>query len=56
MVAIFDVEPYELYKFPSRESVVEIRNKLFKALENDEDLLLQVYKFYQVIKNFRKNL
>lgn len=50
LVNIFDVEPYELYKFPSRESTIEIKHKLFKALEEDDDLLLQVYKFYQVIK------
>ena len=50
LVNIFNIEPYELYKFPPKESLVEIRNRLFKALEEDDDLLLQVYKFYQVVK------
>ena len=50
LVNIFNVEPYEFYKFPPKESILEIKNRLFKALEEDEELLLQVYKFYQVIK------
>ena len=50
LVNIFDIEPYELYKFPHKESKIEIRNKLFKAIEEDDDLLLLMYKFYQTIK------
>lgn len=50
LVTIFNVEPYEFYKFSPRESVVEIKHKLFKALDENDDLLIQVYKFYQVIK------
>ena len=51
LVNIFNVEPYELYKFPTKESTVEIKNKLFKALDENDTLLLQVYKFYQAIKD-----
>ena len=50
LVNIFDVEPYELYKFPIKESKEEILDKLFKALKEDEVLLMQVYKFYQALK------
>lgn len=50
LVNIFDVEPYELYKFPSKETVEEIKGKLYKALDNDDDLLKLVYKFYQTVK------
>ena len=50
LTTIFDVEPYELYKFHSKESKEEIKAKLFKALDSDENLLKLVYKFYQTIK------
>ena len=36
--------------------VVEIKHKLFKALDENDDLLIQVYKFYQVIKKIEESL
>ena len=50
IVEIFEVEPYELYKFPTNETTKDIKNKLFNALEKDDKLLELVYKFYQVVK------
>ena len=50
LVKLFDIEPYELYKFPQKESKIEIRNKLFKALEENDELLMLIYKFYQAVK------
>lgn len=50
LVSFFDVEPYELYKFPSQESPESMKNNLYKAIENDEELLRLMYKFYQAIK------
>lgn len=50
LVAIFEVEPYELYKFPSKETPDDMKRKLNKALDEDEELLKLVYKFYQAIK------
>lgn len=50
IVEIFEVEPYELYKFPTSETTKDIKNKLFNALEKDDKLLELVYKFYQVVK------
>ena len=50
LVEIFEIEPFELYKFPSLKTSEEIKEELFKALEQDKDLLNLVYKFYQTIK------
>ncbi|MBR2430523.1 hypothetical protein IKB17_03550 [bacterium] len=50
MVEIFEIEPYELYKFTKNETSEDIRNKLFFELERDEQLLELIYKFYQVVK------
>ena len=50
LVKIFGIEPYELYKFPNCKSTIEIKTELYRALEEDEELLRLVYKFYQTIK------
>ena len=50
MVEIFGVEPYELYKFPCKESAAEIKAILYNAMDKDEDLLRLMYKFYQAVK------
>jgi len=50
IVNIFDVEPYELYKFPNRKNIAEIKNELITALDSNEEILLLIYKFYQSIK------
>lgn len=47
---IFQVEPYELYKFPNVKSKDEIKKELFCALEQDEKLLKLIYRIYKAIK------
>lgn len=50
LVNIFGVEPYELYKFPSKESLESMRQNMYYDLERDEELFRLVHKFYQVVK------
>lgn len=50
LVEIFGVEPYELYKFPQKKTTSDIKEELFIALENDENLLRLMYKFYTAVK------
>lgn len=50
LVNIFGIEPYELYKFPLQKTNAEIKEELFSAINNDEELLGNIYKFYLAIK------
>lgn len=50
MVKIFDVEPYELYKFTTKTTIQEMRAKIIKALECDDELLILMYKIFNAIK------
>ena len=51
LVEIFEVEPYELYKFSDEKTKEEKMNDLFSALDRDENLLNLIYKFYQTMRN-----
>ena len=46
---VLEVEPFELYMF-SQKSSEAIKKELFQALDNDEELLNIMYKFYLSIK------
>lgn len=50
LVEIFHVEPYELYMFSNEKSIDKIKKELFKALEDDEELLLLIYKIFKAIR------
>lgn len=50
LVNIFEVEPCELYKFPLQKSNDEIKKELFSAINNNDELLDNIYKFYLAIK------
>ena len=50
LVTIFDIEPYELYKFSPDEPIEIMRCKLYNALDKDEDLLKLIYKIYLAVK------
>lgn len=50
LVEIFEVEPYEFYKFPQKKTLNDIKTELFTALENDENLLRLMYKFYMAVR------
>ncbi len=47
---VLQVAIYELYMFEHHKSVNEIRNELISALQNNDKLVTQIYKFYQAIK------
>lgn len=50
LVEIFNVEPYELYKFSNFKSDEEMLNEIVRSLSSDTDLLKLVYKFYLTVK------
>ena len=50
LVEIFEVEPYEFYKFSSQKSILEIKEELLRIFDSDEELLRLVYKFVHAIK------
>lgn len=50
LVKIFNVEPYELYKFTNFKTNEDIKKELYNAIENNENLLKLIYKFYLTIK------
>lgn len=47
---IFDVEPYELYKFSHQKTAEKMKEELFYILNNDENMLKLIYKIYEAIK------
>lgn len=47
---IFKVYPYELYMFEHLKPPEELKKELFSALNNNDDLLKLVYKFYRTVK------
>ena len=50
LVEIFNIEPYELYKFSNFKSDEEMLNEIVRSLSSDTDLLKLVYKFYLTVK------
>lgn len=50
MINVFDVEPYELYKFPNRGNIDDIRKELTRVINSDEDMLMLIYRFYKSFK------
>lgn len=50
IVKALDVEPHELYTFAHLKPTTEIKEELFTALENNEELLKLIYKFYLTVK------
>lgn len=47
---IFGIKPYELYMFEHLKPASELKAELINAIENDENLLRLIYKFYSSIK------
>lgn len=45
-----NVRPFELYMFDSEKNIKEIKEEMFEELENNENLLRQMYKIYLAIK------
>lgn len=52
LITIFNVEPYELYKFPNAKTAEEIKSELFCALSDNEELLRLIYEFYKSVRCF----
>lgn len=50
IVKALGVEPHELYTFTHLKPTTKIKEELFTALENNEELLKLVYKFYLTVK------
>lgn len=49
------VPPYELYKFDDIKSPEDIKNELFCALENDEQMLNVIYQIFLALRfNIKK--
>ena len=47
---VLGVYPYEFYMFEHLKSTGELKQELFEAITQDEDLLRLIYKFYQALK------
>ncbi len=47
---VLGVMPYEFYMFEHIKSCDELRKELFEALDNDEELLRLIYKFYKTVR------
>ena len=45
-----EVKPYELYMFEHIRSLTELKEEMFKGLENNEKLTRLMYKFYTSVK------
>lgn len=50
LVDIFQVEPYEIYKFPSSKTEEEMIAEMTNSFKKNQQLLDLVYKFYQTVK------
>lgn len=50
IVEALEVAPYELYMFAPLKPINEIKQELFLVLENNEELLKLIYKFYLTVK------
>lgn len=50
LVDIFDVEPWELYKFNNSKTPEQIKGELYRAMDSDEELLKLLYKFYLAVR------
>ena len=45
-----NVKPFELYMFEHLRPVSELKEEMFKGLENNDELVRLMYKFYTSIK------
>ena len=47
---IFNVKPYELYMFEHLRPTDELKQEIIHALDNDDELVRLIYKFYQCVR------
>ncbi len=47
---ILGVSPHEIYMFEHLKSVDELRNEIIDALNNNDRLVSEMYKFYMAVK------
>lgn len=50
IVNVLQVEPYEFYNFNHIKSVDNMRKELHNVLDNNEHMVVSLYKIYQAIK------
>ena len=50
LAKVLQVEPYEIYMTSPYKSKKQIKDEMFLALENNEELLRLVYKFFITVR------